>query len=204
MLVIPQFVMTGFALEYLVNVHGWTLVTAGRVIAGANLAGALTRVAAGIWSDRVHSRLRPMRQLAWSTAVVMALVALGSRPSGPGALLGPAALLVAVALSVSTNGLAFTAVAEIAGMSWAGRALGVQNTVQNITAAATPPATAQVIDGLGYPAAFGIAAVFPFLAGFVVPLFESSRRSSPNHLHSSSNEPIFELRSRSGAGSDHE
>ena len=140
-----------------------------------------------------------MRQLAWSTAVVMALVAVGAR-----SVLGPVALLAAVALSVSTNGLAFTAVAEIAGMSWAGRALGVQNTVQNITAAATPPATAQVIDGLGYPAAFGIAAFFPFLAGFVVPLFESSARTLAVDLHSSSIEPIFEVRDRSGTGSDHE
>jgi MFS family permease len=198
MLVIPQFVVTGFALEYLVNVRGWAVVAAGRAIAGANLAGALTRIAAGIWSDRVRSRLRPMRQLAWAIAAVMALVALGTRSP-----LGPVALLTAAALSVSTNGLAFTAVAEIAGMSWAGRALGVQNTVQNITGAATPPATAQVIDVLGYPAAFGIAAVFPFLAGFCVPARRPPAQAPPGDLHSSSKESIFDVRSRSDTGADH-
>jgi predicted MFS family arabinose efflux permease len=198
MLVVPQFVVTGFALEYLVNTRGWALVTAGRAIAAANLAGALTRIAAGVWSDRIGSRLRPMRQLAWVIATVMALVAVGTR-----APFGPAALLTAAALTVSTNGLAFTAVAEIAGMSWAGRALGVQNTVQNISAAATPPVTAQVIDAMGYPAAFGIAAVLPFLAGFCVPARQPSTQASPGDLHSSSKEPIFEIRSRSDTGTDY-
>jgi len=198
MLVVPQFVVTGFALEYLVNTRGWALVAAGRAIAAANLAGALTRVAAGVWSDRVGSRLRPMRQLAWAIATVMALVAVGTR-----APFGPAALLTAAALTVSTNGLAFTAVAEIAGMSWAGRALGVQNTVQGISAAATPPVTAQIIDALGYPAAFGIAAVLPFLAGFCVPARQPSTQAPPGDLHSSSKEPIFEIRSRNGTGADY-
>jgi MFS family permease len=167
LLVIPQFVVTGFALEYLVNARGWGTLVAGRAIAVANLAGALTRLAAGKWSDRVMSRLRPMRQLALAIAVVMALVGLGAWWRSP---LGVAALLAAAALSVSTNGLAFTAVAEIAGMSWAGRALGVQNTAQNITAAATPPLTGQLVEAAGYPAAFGLAAVFPVIAAFAIPV----------------------------------
>jgi predicted MFS family arabinose efflux permease len=167
LLVIPQFVVTGFALEYLVNARGWGTLAAGRAIAVANLAGALTRLAAGKWSDRVMSRLRPMRQLAWAIAVVMALAALGAWWRSP---LGVAALLAAAALSVSTDGLAFTAVAEIAGMSWAGRALGVQNTAQNITAAATPPLTGQLVEAAGYPAAFGLAAIFPVIAAFAIPV----------------------------------
>ena len=64
LLVVPQFATTGFALEYLVAGRGWSAVDAGRVIAIANLAGALTRLAAGKWSDRAMSRLRPMRWLA--------------------------------------------------------------------------------------------------------------------------------------------
>ena len=166
LLVVPQFVVTAFALEYLVNQRGWAVLAAARAIAVVNLAGALTRLAAGKWSDRVQSRLRPMRQLAAAIAIVVGLTGLGAWLRSP---LGEGALLAAAALTVSTNGLAFTAVAELAGMSWAGRALGVQNTAQNIAAAATPPVTAQAIGLLGYPASFGITALFPVAAVFAIP-----------------------------------
>ena len=173
LLVVPQFVVTGFTLEYLVSQRGWGLLTASRVIAATNFAGALTRIGAGKWSDLVNSRLRPMRQLAIAIAVVVGLAALGTWWRSP---LGVAALLAATALAVSTNGLAFTAVAELAGMSWAGRALGVQNTAQNIAAAATPPALAQLIQLAGYPASFGITALFPLAAAVAIP---ASARAVP-------------------------
>jgi MFS family permease len=173
LLVVPQFVVTGFTLEYLVSQRGWALLTASRVIAAANFAGALTRIGAGKWSDLVNSRLRPMRQLAVAIAVVVGLAALGAWSRSP---LGAVALLAATALAVSTNGLAFTAVAEIAGMSWAGRALGVQNTAQNIAAAATPPVMAQLIQLAGYPASFGITALFPVAAAVAIP---ASARAVP-------------------------
>jgi sugar phosphate permease len=166
LLVVPQFATTGFALEYLVASRGWSAVEAGRVIAVANLAGALSRLAAGRWSDLAGSRLRPMRTLAVVVTVVVGLTALGMAWRSP---LAVGALLAAVALSVSTNGLAFTAVAELAGLAWAGRALGVQNTGQNLAAAATPPVLAQLIDGIGYGGAFGLASLFPALAILAVP-----------------------------------
>jgi sugar phosphate permease len=176
LLVVPQFATTGFALEYLVASRGWSAVEAGRVIAVANLAGALTRLAAGRWSDLAGSRLRPMRTLAVVVTVVVGLTALGMAWRSPlAASLAIGALLTAVALSVSTNGLAFTAVAELAGLAWAGRALGVQNTGQNLAAAATPPVLAQVIDGIGYGGAFGLVTLFPALAILAVP----TRAESP-------------------------
>ena len=167
LLVVPQFATTGFALEYLVTERGWGAVGAGRVIAVANLAGALTRLIAGKWSDRAMSRLRPMRWLACLVVAVMAATAFGIWWRSP---LAVGALLAAIALSVSTNGLAFTAVAEIAGMSWAGRALGVQNTGQNVAAAATPPVMAQLIGLGGYAGAFGIGALFPLAAILAIPV----------------------------------
>ena len=92
-----------------------------------------------------------MRTLAVVVTVIIGLTALGMAWHSP---LAVGALLAAVALSVSTNGLAFTAVAELAGLAWAGRALGVQNTGQNLAAAVTPPVLAQLIDGIGYGGAF--------------------------------------------------
>jgi MFS family permease len=166
LLVVPQFATTGFALEYLVASRGWSAVDAGRVIAAANLGGALTRLAAGKWSDLAGSRLRPMRSLAVVVTAVMGLTALGMAWHSP---LAVGALLAAVAISVSTNGLAFTAVAELAGLAWAGRALGVQNTGQNLAAAATPPVLAELIGLTGYGGAFGLAALFPAAAILAIP-----------------------------------
>ena len=65
-------------------------------------------------------------------------------------------------ITVADNGLAYTAVAELAGAAWSGRALGVQNTVQNIAAVATAPVLAAVIgDGAlraGFRAGRGVPA----------------------------------------------
>ena len=65
-------------------------------------------------------------------------------------------------------------------MSWAGRALGVQNTGQNVVAAATPPVMAQLIDVGGYAGAFGIGALFPLAAILVIPVrAERLRQRAP-------------------------
>jgi sugar phosphate permease len=166
LLVVPQFATTGFALEYLVASRGWSAVEAGRVIAVANLAGALTRIAAGKWSDWAGRRLRPMRWLAVVVTAVIGLTALGMWSRSP---LAVAALLLPIALSVRTNGLAFTAVAELAGLAWAGRALGVQNTGHNLAAAGTPARPGQLIGLVDYGRAFGLATLFPAVAILAIP-----------------------------------
>jgi hypothetical protein len=79
-------------------------------------------------------------------------------------------LLACGVVAVSTNGLAFTAVAEYAGPAWAGRALGVQNTGQNALAAATPPVLALAIGSIGFGSSFAIVALFPLLAAAFVPV----------------------------------
>lgn len=170
LLVVPQFTVAAFAFDFLVSDRGWAPGTAGPVLAGAHLGGAGMRLFAGWWSDRAGSRLRPMRLLAVGTAAVLAVLAAGA---WSGSSLAAVALAVAAVLSVSTNGLSFTAVAERAGRSWAGRALGVQNTAQNAVAALTPPAVAAVVtagSGAGYATAFGGIVAFPLLAALLVPV----------------------------------
>ncbi|HUY52245.1 MAG TPA: MFS transporter [Streptosporangiaceae bacterium] len=174
LLVVPQFAVATFALVFLVDVHGLAAVAAGRLLAVAQACGAASRLGAGFWSDRVGSRMRPMRVLALATALIVAALAAGAATRSPWAV---GALLAAVVISVSTNGLAFTAVAEHAGSSWAGRALGVQNTGQNAFAAATPPVLAAVIGAAGYPVAFGLVALFPLAAATLVPV-DCERRAS--------------------------
>ena len=167
LLVVPQFAVATFALVFLVDAHGLDPVTAGRILAVAQACGAFSRLGAGVWSDRVGSRMRPMRTLAVATALILAALAAGAAVRAPWAA---AVLFAAVIVSVSTNGLAFTAVAEHAGSSWAGRALGIQNTGQNAFAAATPPVLAAVIGAAGYAVAFGAVALFPLAAAALVPV----------------------------------
>jgi MFS family permease len=167
LLVVPQFAVATFALVFLVDAHGLDPVTAGRILAVAQACGAFSRLGAGVWSDRVGSRMRPMRALAVATALILGALAAGAAVRAPWAV---AVLFAAVIVSVSTNGLAFTAVAEHAGSSWAGRALGIQNTGQNAFAAATPPVLAAVIGAAGYAVAFGVVALFPLAAAGLVPV----------------------------------
>ena len=154
LLVVPQFLVWTFALVWLVQDRSWSPAAAGSLVAGAQLAGALGRIAAGHLSDVVGSRMRPLRWVAVAAAAAMALLGLAA-----GAATWPLAvalLVVATVLTVADNGLAFTAVAERAGPCWSGRALGVQNTAQFLTASAVPPLAGLAIAHLGYAAAFAL------------------------------------------------
>ncbi|HVW44655.1 MAG TPA: MFS transporter [Amycolatopsis sp.] len=167
LLVVPQFAVSAFAPVYLVSAHHWSPLAAGWFLAAVQALGALGRVGSGYWSDRVGSRLRPMRQLAVASAAAMVLVALGD-VTWPWVVL--LALVLAAVITVADNGLGFTASAELAGISWAGRAMGAQNTAQNITAALTPPLLGLVIGDSRYALAFGVAAIFPVLAIGLTPV----------------------------------
>jgi len=161
MLVVPQFAISAFGLEYLVGAQRWAATTAGTFLAGIQVAGAIGRLGSGYWSDRVGSRLRPMRQLAVASAGVMLLAALGDRTSS---WLVVGAIALGAVVTVADNGLGYTATAEIAGPAWAGRALGAQNTGQNVIAALTPPLLGLLIGWGGYATAFACAAICPLLA----------------------------------------
>jgi hypothetical protein len=102
-----------------------------------------------------------------ATAAVVGLVAIGAKT---GTVLGPIALVVGAAVTVATNGLAFTAVAERAGPRWAGRALGTQNTGQNLVAAATSPGLGTVIEHSGYALAFVVASGFSLAGAAATPV----------------------------------
>ncbi|MFF3565222.1 MFS transporter [Streptomyces sp. NPDC002574] len=174
LLVVPQFTAGAFALVLLVDTRGWTAVDAGRLIAVAQVLGAASRIAAGRWSDRVGSRLLPMRQLAVVTAAVVAVAAFTAAFPSP---LTAAALVLSVGITASTNGLSFTATAERAGPAWSGRALGVHNTGQNFTAAVVPPLSAAAISATGYWPALAAAAAVACGAAMVVPVDSPRRRA---------------------------
>jgi sugar phosphate permease len=167
LLVVPQFTVATFALIFLIDARGWDASDAGRLLALAQLGGAMSRLGAGYWSDRVGSRMRPMRILAVSTGV--GLLALAAAAAAGSSVAVPILLGCAI-VAVSTNGLAFTAVAEYAGSAWAGRALGIQNTGQNALAAATPPVLALAIGSIGFGGSFAVVAAFGVTAAALVPV----------------------------------
>jgi sugar phosphate permease len=173
LLIIPQFTVGSFALIFLTDARGWTVVAAGRLLAGAQVFGALARLGAGYWSDRTGSRLRPMRMLAVTTGAGM--VALAAAAAAGSSLAVPVLLFLGV-VAVSTNSLSFTAVGEYAGTAWAGRALGIQATGQNTIAAGTTPVLALAIGGAGFGPSFAAVAAFPLLAAILVPA-AADRRS---------------------------
>jgi MFS family permease len=171
LLVVPQFAVAGFGAEFLVRTRGWDAAEAGRVLAAVSLAGALGRLGAGRWSDVVGSRLGPMRQIAVACAALMVALGVGA---GTGSALVVVLLALAAVVSVTDNGLGYTATAELAGRSWSGRALGMQNTAQNLVAFATPPCFAALVGVGGYPWAFGLCAVAPVLAAATTPVRSAS------------------------------
>jgi sugar phosphate permease len=171
MLVIPQFVVWTFGLVWLVDARGWSAGAAGTLVALSQVVGAVGRIVVGHVSDLAGSRMVPLRWVAVAAGVTMALLG-GTDAAGWGVAV--VLFVVATTVTVADNGLAFTAVAERAGPFWSGRALGVQNTAQFLTAAAAAPIAGAVITHWGYAAAFAITAAGPLFALPLVPRDEAT------------------------------
>ncbi len=174
LLCVPQGVVWTFALLWLHRDIGWSLPAAGALVTATQILGALGRIGAGAWSDRVGSRLGPLRLVAIAAVACMALLAVTAWTTWWWAAIP--LLVAASVVTVSDNGLAFTAVAEIAGPFWSGRGLGVQNTGQNLAMAAIPPVFGAIVLAGGFPAAYFAAAA---LAAVAVPLVPRDRPVSP-------------------------
>jgi hypothetical protein len=170
LLVIPQFAVWTYMLTWLQLGRGWSPGAAGALVAVAQVLGALGRIGAGNASDRVGSRTRPLRWVAVAAGATM--VAVGVSIHAGWAIAVPLIVLASM-VTVADNGLAFTAVAERAGPFWSGRALGIQNTGQYLTAAAVPPLVGLAITGWGYGLAFGLTGLFPIIAAPLIPRDEA-------------------------------
>jgi sugar phosphate permease len=166
LLVVPQAVLWTFMLVWLMTDRGWTAASAGLLVTMTQVLGAAGRIAAGRWSDVTGSRLKPIKAIAAAAATAMALLALTDWLHSP---ISVALIVIASVITVSDNGLAFTAIAEIAGPFWSGRALGTQNTSQHLASAVASPLFGAVIGVLGFPAAFAVSAMLPLAALPLVP-----------------------------------
>jgi len=167
LLVVPQFALAAFSAEYLVSERGWHATSAGQLLALVAVGGAAGRLAAGRWSDVVGSRLAPMRLIAVASCVSMLLIGLTASAD---VWLVVLALAAGSIISVADNGLGFTATAELAGRAWSGRALGVQNTMQNVAAFATAPLVGALAGSFGFGWAFASVSVFAALGAWLTPV----------------------------------
>ncbi|SPM27847.1 MFS transporter [Mycobacterium terramassiliense] len=166
LLMMPQTVTVTFMLVWLMHRHGWSVAAAGGLVTLTQLLGAAGRIAVGRWSDRVGLRMRPVRTIAIAAALALFLLAFADGTGSGYDVL----LMVAVSvLAMLDNGLEATAITELAGPYWSGRALGLQNTTQRLAAAAGPPLFGALIMAAHYPAAWALCALFPLAAVPLVP-----------------------------------
>jgi MFS family permease len=156
LLVVPQFLGSVFLVEVLHVGSGLSLGVAGALLALTQALGAVGRLANGAWSDRVGSRLGPLRIVAVAVAAGFALAAI-LRP-GPAALLA-AVLVPAAALAISWNGLVFTAAGELAPEGRAATAMAMSNTANYVGAAGAPALGGLVAELAGWSAMLTMGAL---------------------------------------------
>jgi sugar phosphate permease len=164
LLVCAQACMLGFLVLFLHDARDMSAAIAAAALAVVQLIGAGLRIVAGRRSDREGLRIAPMRRMAARTAVLLA--ALAALATGPSVVLYPLLILAAVA-TMTWNGLAFTAAAEISGRARAGTAMSLQNTIISVGGALTPPAFGLLVEATSWTASFALLAVAP-LAAFLV------------------------------------
>jgi sugar phosphate permease len=158
---VAQLAITGFLVLFLHDERGLSDAAAAGVLAGVQVVAAAMRIGGGRWSDRLGSRVRPLRIVGFASAITLAVAA--AVLSAPLVVLVPAFVL-AGGLSMAWNGLSFTAAAEIAGRTRSGAALGMQQSALAAAGALVPPAFAAVVAASSWRLGFAAAAAFP-LAG---------------------------------------
>lgn len=158
---VAQLAITGFLVLFLHDERGLSEAAAAGVLAGVQVVAAAMRIGGGRWSDRLGSRVRPLRIVGLGSAVTLAVAT--ALLSAPLPLL-IAAFVLAGGLSMSWNGLSFTAAAEIAGRMRAGAALGMQQSALAAAGAIVPPAFAAIVAASSWRLGFALSAAFP-LAG---------------------------------------
>ncbi|HJQ75373.1 MAG TPA: MFS transporter [Gaiellaceae bacterium] len=158
---VAQLAITGFLVLFLHDERGLSDAEAAGVLAGVQVVAVVLRIGGGRWSDRLGSRMRPLRLVGLASAVTLAVAT--ALLSAPLAVL-IAAFVLAGGWSMAWNGLSFTAAAEIAGRSRSGAALGMQQSALAAAGAIVPPAFAAVVAASSWRVGFALAALFP-LAG---------------------------------------
>jgi sugar phosphate permease len=168
-----QIGITAFVVLFLHEHRGLSKEAAGAVLATIYVLAVAARVGSGTISDRLGSRLRPLRTIGVALSILTACVAAAT--DAPLGLLIPLFVLAGV-LSMSWNGLAYAAAAEAAGAARTGAALGFQQTLLGVVVAGAPPLIAAVA-AQSWRLAFFLAAAGPAVGVLVLRRLREPARS---------------------------
>jgi sugar phosphate permease len=170
---VAQIGITGFVVLFLHEHRHVSTHAAAALFATINVLAIVARIGSGRISDRLGSRLRPLRAIGVALTVFTAAVAAGT--DAPLALLAPL-FVVAGVLSMAWNGLSYAAAAEMAGSARTGAALGFQQTLLGVIVAGAPAGIAAVASH-SWRLAFVLAAAGPALGVLILQrLSEPARR----------------------------
>jgi MFS family permease len=172
---VAQIGLTAFVVLFLHQHHHVSGHAAGAVLAAIYVLAIAARIGSGRISDRLGSRLRPLRTIGVALALCTAAVAAATE--APLALLVPL-FVVAGVLSMSWNGLAYASAAEMAGAARTGAALGFQQTLLGVVVAAAPPVVAAIATQ-SWRAAFFVAAAGPAVGVLILRQVREARSPRP-------------------------
>lgn len=174
LIMVGQIATMSFTVLFLHEGRGFTTGAAALVLAASQVLGATFRIVAGHWSDRLGTRIVPLRRLALGVSATLVLVAAVAR--APAWILVPA-LIIAGGLGLSWNGLSFTAAAEVAGTRASGAALGLQQTILGIGGIAAPIGFAALVSATSWRVAFLVAGLFPIVGWSTLRPLADARRA---------------------------
>jgi sugar phosphate permease len=170
--VATQISLLGFVVLFLHDDRGLSTGTAAAVLALLQIGGGIARIVAGRLSDRIHTRVVPLRAIA---LLLTAWLALATALLHASLWLLLPTLVIAGTLAMSWNGLSFTVAAETAGRRRSGAAIGLQQTFLSGGSIVAPIAFAAIVHTWSWRAAFAVAAASP-LAGYALLSPVSERR----------------------------
>jgi sugar phosphate permease len=165
-LLAAQAAIQAFLALFLHEEYGMAPAPAAAFLAVMWLCGAAVRPVVGLWSDRVGGRVRQMRHIALTGALLLVATALVATLHGVPVAVVIALLVPAGIVSMSWNGLAYTAAMELAGPGRAGAALGLQTTVIAVGTALMPPIFGGVVQLTAWPVGFALLAVAQVAGAF--------------------------------------
>lgn len=184
-----QIGITGFVVLFLHDHRHVSTHAAAALLAGINIVAIGARIGSGQISDRMGTRLRPLRTIG--IALCIATAAVAALVDAPLAALVPAFAIAGV-LSMAWNGLAFAAAAEAAGRARTGAALGFQQTLLGVVVAGFAPVFAVIVGAASWRVAFVIAALGPLLGVLALQrVRETTRRLDARTLETSAIPPAI-------------
>jgi MFS family permease len=174
--VVAQMSVLGFVVLYLHDERGMGKGQAAAVLGAVQIVAMAMRIGAGRWSDTLRTRTVPLARIGIAMSVALAVAT--ALLMAPLILLVPA-FVVAGSLTMAWNGVAFAAVAELAGRARSGAALGVQQTVLSLGGVGAPLAFAAVVSASSWSLAYGLAAAFPLVGWVVLRSFQEQEMAEP-------------------------